>query len=200
MPRLWTNVVSTPSVGPGQIGPQENQDWSVDLVESAMNPSWITDALERFEAPLLRYATRLSGCPQRAADVVQDAFLALCRQRPEAIADHLAPWLFTTVRHRLIDHQRKERPMHTMSAFSEAPGPSQDPAAGMLAAERQHGISQALQSLSPRQREVLHLKFEEGMRYHEIAAALGLSPGTIAKTIHEAIARLRLQSVLNTEA
>ena len=40
--------------------------------------TWIDDILDRYEAPLLRFATRLTGCPQRAADVVQDALCALC--------------------------------------------------------------------------------------------------------------------------
>ncbi|TVR12300.1 MAG: sigma-70 family RNA polymerase sigma factor [Planctomycetota bacterium] len=162
-----------------------------------MNDTWITDALERYEAPLLRYATRLSGCHQHAADAVQDAFVALCRQSPEVSGERLAPWLYRAVRHRLIDQYRKERPMTTIA---EHPSPPTDPAAPLVASEDHARLHTALATLSPRQQEVLHLKFQDGMRYQDIADALDLSPGTVAKTIHEAIARLRNHASLRMEA
>ena len=162
--------------------------------------AWIEAALDQFELPLQRFALRLTGCPQRAADVVQDVFLTLCRQRHENLADHLAPWLYTAVRRRAIDLHRKERPMHTIDTCHAGPEMTSNPADTLIDAETHSALGRALKTLSPRQQEMIRLKFHDGLRYHEIAAALGLSPGTVAKTIHEAIARLRQNRAMCAEA
>jgi RNA polymerase sigma-70 factor (ECF subfamily) len=52
-------------------------------------------------------------------------------------------------------------------------------------------IQQKINDLSPRHREVLRLKFQEGLKYAEIAEVLGESVNTIAWLLHEAIAILR---------
>jgi RNA polymerase sigma-70 factor (ECF subfamily) len=52
-------------------------------------------------------------------------------------------------------------------------------------------IQQKTNDLSPRHREVLRLKFQEGLKYTEIAEVLGESVNTIAWLLHEAIAKLR---------
>ena len=86
-----------------------------------------------------------------------------------------------------------------MQTILEHPGPLVDPAAELIKAEDSASLHSALSHLSPRQQEVLHLKFQDGMRYQDIAAALGLSQGTVAKTIHEAIARLRQDRAITAE-
>src|SRR6185295_1624030 len=61
------------------------------------------------QAPLVRYATRLlGGDVDRAQDVVQDTFVKLMGQTPEAVDGHAVEWLFTVCRHRALDVLRKE--------------------------------------------------------------------------------------------
>ena len=61
------------------------------------------------QAPLTRYATRLlHGDADRARDVVQDTFVKLMGQTPEAVDGHAVEWLFTVCRHRALDVLRKE--------------------------------------------------------------------------------------------
>jgi len=52
-------------------------------------------------------------------------------------------------------------------------------------------IQQKINDLSPRHREVLRLKFQEGLKYAEIAEVLGESVATVGWLLHEAIAMLR---------
>lgn len=51
--------------------------------------AWIAAAVEKYEAPLSRYAERLLGDAERARDVVQDTFLRLCRQDRDRVDGHL---------------------------------------------------------------------------------------------------------------
>ena len=49
------------------------------LADSTPDPNWIRATLERYERPLVLYATRLTGDSEQAQDVVQETFLRLCR-------------------------------------------------------------------------------------------------------------------------
>src|SRR3954449_2114908 len=60
------------------------------------------------QAPLTRYAARILGDPDRARDVVQDAFIKLMAQPAEAIDGHAVEWLFTVCRNASLDVLRKE--------------------------------------------------------------------------------------------
>ena len=179
-----------------EISPQEKTLSSVEGYEGrgfGDRMNWIDDALNRFEAPMLRFATRLCGCPQRAADLVQDVFCALCRQRPEKVQDHLAEWLFTSLRNRAIDQHRKDQRMTLVAPQqqAESAAAADNPADSLASAETKSALATALNALSERQQEIIQLKFHDGLRYKEIAEVLGISAGTVAKTMHEAIARLR---------
>lgn len=82
--------------------------------ETSDSASWVRSALERFEAPLTRYAFGITRDLERARDVVQDTFLRLCSENPARLDGHLAPWLFKVCRNRALDVRKKEsrnRPM-----------------------------------------------------------------------------------------
>ena len=64
--------------------------------------AFVHNAVERHQAPLLRYATRLlGGDAEGARDVVQDTFVRLMAQPPERIDGHVVEWLFTVCRNRV---------------------------------------------------------------------------------------------------
>src|SRR5687768_3117364 len=68
---------------------------------------WVRAALERFEGPLVAYATSLLRDAHAARDVVQDTFLRLVRADPATVDPYLARWLFTVCRHRAVDVLRR---------------------------------------------------------------------------------------------
>jgi RNA polymerase sigma factor (sigma-70 family) len=67
-----------------------------------------------------------------------------------------------------------------------------DPGPERLAMDRQTlmRMHEALEQLSPRQREYLQLR-AEGLRYQEIAGALGVGVSTVSQFLTRAISRLR---------
>src|SRR3954451_7623859 len=67
--------------------------------------------LERFELPLLRYATRIIGDQERARDVVQETFVQLQRSKRQEHDNAPAKWLFAVCRNRALNVCRKERRM-----------------------------------------------------------------------------------------
>jgi len=154
---------------------------------------WVRAAVEQYEGPLIRYALRISGDFETARDVVQDTFLKLCRaDRPEVEA-HLAQWLYTVCRNRALDVVRKEGRMNaSRTEVAEIAGERE--AAPHAPAERAEALGRVLAllaTLPPRQREVLRLKFQEGLSYKEIAGITQLTANHVGVIIHEGIKTLR---------
>ena len=57
--------------------------------------------------------------------------------------------------------------------------------------ERVGQVMTALDRLSDNQREVIRLKFQQGLSYKEISAATGLTTGNVGFLLHTGLKRLR---------
>lgn len=158
-----------------------------------VSTGWICEALEKHEASLIRYAQSLTGDAEQARDAVQDTFLRLCQQDEAEVRGHLAAWLFTVCRNRVMDVQRKERRMSPLSELDlemrEATGPHPDAAAAT--ADASGRVLDFLAGLPANQRDVVRLRFQAQMSYEEIAEVTALSVGNVGFLLHTAIKALR---------
>ena len=77
--------------------------------------AWVRTALDQYEAPLVRYAARITGDVDRARDVVQETFLRLCTEPRAKVDGHLREWLFAVCRNQAVDVLRKEGRMRSLS-------------------------------------------------------------------------------------
>lgn len=147
-------------------------------------------------APLTRYASRLLGGDlDRAHDVVQDTFVKLMAQPPEAVNGHAVEWLFTVCRHRALDVLRKESRMRTFGEGEAERVTADDPRPGRALehAETHAALLRLIGGLPPNQQEVVRLKFQNGFSYKEIARITELSVSNVGFLIHTAVARLRTE-------
>ncbi len=139
-------------------------------------------------------AFRFLGGPAEAEDIAQEAFLKLLeaapRYRPTA---GFRTYLYRIVSRLCIDYARKKRPIPT-DGLPERTDCSPSPAEVLVIKERDTEIRRALDALSSRQRMVVILKYYEGLRYSEIAQAMG----TTVKAVERLLGRARntLQSSL----
>lgn len=154
--------------------------------------AWIEACVARWERPLIAYARRILGDDDEARDVVQDAFLRLCRQPRVDVESHLAEWLFTVVRHCAIDHLRKERPMESIVDQNiEEVATATAPSARLEAQEASSGLLGALASLPRNQQDCIRLKFQQDLSYRQISGVTGLSETNVGYLIHIGIKTLR---------
>jgi len=161
---------------------------------------WIRAVVQRYEGCLVRYAAQITGDLERGRDVAQDTFLRLHQQDARQLDGHLAEWLYTVCRNRALDVQRKEQRMKTMTAEQVAAQESREPPQATQI-ELQDTVSRVLQfvdGLSDNQREVVRLKFQNGLSYKEIAAITELSVSNVGYLIHTAIKTLRTQLGVTT--
>jgi RNA polymerase sigma-70 factor (ECF subfamily) len=143
-----------------------------------------------YHATLVRYLTRRLGDRDWAEEVAQETFVRALRQ--ERI-EHERAWLFTVANNLVRDAARRDerrrrhllllRAEHEQQAYVEPEPTSLERAQEAALARR------AVDALAERDRLALLMR-EEGLDYHEIAAALGLAVGSVGTTLSRARRRL----------
>jgi RNA polymerase sigma-70 factor (ECF subfamily) len=146
------------------------------------------------ESPLLSYACRLVGELSVAEDIVQDAFMKLHAQFKEVREPRR--WLYRTVHNRALNHRRQASkivPLHPPADTEGAPNSRDVTDPQPLPDEeisRWEGIGLvrlSLETLDERSRELIRLKFNEGLSYKEISARTGLTAGHVGYLLHHAL-------------
>ena len=162
-----------------------------DMVET--REQFVEQALAQYEGPLIGYALGIVHDLERARDIVQDTFIRLYQQDREKVQRGLKTWLFTVCRNRALDILRKEKRMVALEDEKAARIEGAIAAPDRLADwdERVAQIMSALDRLSENQREVIRLKFQQGLSYQEISEATGLTSGNVGFLLHTGLKRLR---------
>jgi len=139
-----------------------------------------------------------AGCPELAADVMQEAFLKLLTAPPPGVViRHPGRYLRQVAGRLLIDRIRAERSRCSHRRQQLPPtlaAATPEPCELVGRREQLRAIGRALARLSPRCREVFVRRCLDGQGYDAIAAALGIAPSTIEK--HMIKARLALRRCL----
>lgn len=163
--------------------------------ETASHAAWIRQALAQYERSLVRYAMRITGNVDVARDVVQDAFVRLCKEDRAKLDGYLAAWLYTVCRNRALDVMKKEGRMEALeqeraeAQADLAPGPS-----ARAAHEEEHAlVLEAVAALPPKQQEAFRLKFEHGLSYREISRVMDMPLSTVSYTMSQAVKAVRTQ-------
>lgn len=153
--------------------------------------SWI---IGTYRAPLLRYARRLLGGTADPEDVVQEAFFRLWARRGSLRpSGSIRAFLFISVRTIARDEYRRWGRRRKGSAHGPGeniPAPV-DPSEDLHGSELLNALQDAVQSLSPRRREVFILIRREGLTLEEAAQRLNLTTRTVKNTMTSALAELR---------
>ncbi len=154
---------------------------------------FVKQALMDYESPLIGYAVSFLHDVERARDVVQDTFIRLYHQDVEKVKDGLKTWLFTVCRNRSLDVIRKEKRIVGLEEdeMARLPSSRRSPSERADLRERVTQVHEALARLSDNQREVILLKFEQGLSYQEISEVTELSNGNVGFLLHTGLKRLR---------
>jgi RNA polymerase sigma-70 factor (ECF subfamily) len=144
---------------------------------------------------LLRYVRSLGIEPATSQDVVQEVFLALFHHvRLDRPRDNMKGWLFKVAHNLSLKHRQKLKRRETdivsdVELAELAIDPSLDPEQRLAEEQRQVTLRSVMRALPERDRQCLYLR-AEGLRYREIAEVLGISLGSVAKSVTRSLARL----------
>jgi RNA polymerase sigma-70 factor (ECF subfamily) len=132
---------------------------------------------------LFRYLDRLSGEPDLAADLAQEAFVRLHRRG--AMPDHPGLWLLTVAMNLFRNERSTTARRRALLARWTAPGASSVEPAPLAGSEHSHQVRSALRRLSSRDQEMLLLR-AEGYSYRDIALLLGLNEPSVGTLLARA--------------
>ena len=128
-----------------------------------------------------------------AEDAAQAVFVVLARRAPAAPGAHvtLAAWLYRTAQHACANASRARRRRQRHEAVAaqvrgDAIHVSDEPDG-----RDERRMERALGALAGADRDIVLMRFYEGRSLEQIGGSLGISPGTAAKRLSRAVARLR---------
>ncbi len=135
---------------------------------------------DQFHDRLLLFAQGLLSSNEEAADLVQDAFVALW-QRLDNFNDVAAVkvFLYLTVKNKCLNIHKHEQVVRKYHTYQPAITAEKPVMLKLIEAEVIGEIQQAIARLPKGCREVISLGYFEGLRNHEIAAQLQVSVNTV---------------------
>jgi RNA polymerase sigma-70 factor, ECF subfamily len=138
--------------------------------------------------PLHRYAVRRVG-PDRAPDVVADAFLVMWRRLDDVPETGALAWCYAVTRRCVSNAERTQRRQRGLVArIARLDGrPEQTLDVGATADVE---LLAALRRLPEPQQEILRLWAWESLTPAEIAVVLGITPNAVSIRLHRARQRL----------
>ena len=137
---------------------------------------------------VVRLARRFTGNDDDALDVLQETFTYFVRKFPGfVLTAKLTTFFYPVVKNLSIAQRRKSR---RFAGDEEALQIT--PAAGHIDYDQARGeLSTVLAALNEGQREVLLMRFVDGMSLDEIAGALEIPLGTVKSRLHNALGSLK---------
>jgi RNA polymerase sigma-70 factor, ECF subfamily len=186
--------------------PEDDSDEALMLSYADGDVAAFEELVSRHEKPLFHFILRSCGNQGRAEEILQEVFLRVIKYsdsyKPTA---KFTTWLYTIARNLCIDKARK-RSRATEISLDEPRG--SDPGGQTLgqrladggasaasveydrAAFRQR-VEEALDELPDEQREVFVLREFSGLKYREIAEAVGCKVPTVKSRMRYALQALR---------
>ena len=168
-------------------GPPPRIDISLPIVEITDHSPTLEQLFTESAGDLARYFSRRHGVEEVVRDLVQETFLQMARGLRDG-RKFKCPrgYLFGIARH-LSQATWTQRgkvvvvPFETSSSDVAAPVPD----------DRVAAARETISALSALQREILDLRFSQGLSYAEIAEALEIPIGTVRSRLHHAVAEVR---------
>jgi RNA polymerase sigma-70 factor (ECF subfamily) len=162
-----------------------SSDW--ELLERAGlgdERAW-SELVRRHHQRLLGMVLLITGSPEAAEDISQEAFVRLFRSRLERRGS-VGGWLSTTAYRLAVKENRRGQHRSVLDGI-DLPDPSGSPLDTVLTEERDRHVAAAIRALDPPHRDVMVLRFYGGHRYEEIARLTGVPLGTVKSRIFHAV-------------
>ncbi|MDQ0106090.1 RNA polymerase sigma-70 factor (ECF subfamily) [Chitinophaga terrae (ex Kim and Jung 2007)] len=149
---------------------------------------------------LLRFGLRICANDELVKDCITQLFLQLWNKHPQLNpVANVTAYLFTALKRQLIDQLILQEKIHSAihnlaeESFGQELSYEEIIIQGQQDEEQKLRLQKAMKALTPRQIELIRLKFFEGLSYEQIAQQTSQTVKTAYNTIYDAIKMLRKQ-------
>ena len=171
------------------------------LVQTADDHQAFARLVERWETPIFRLCSRMTGDAHRGEDLKQEAFSRVfARRKRYQPTSKFSTWLWRIALNLCYDElRRKQRSAQRFAEgeLDEAPDERADftsaeptPFLRLVQHEESELVRKALLKLDEDLRTVLVLRFCEGLKFREIAELLDLAESTVNTRLAMGLTRL----------
>jgi RNA polymerase sigma-70 factor (ECF subfamily) len=147
-------------------------------------------------AALLAFFHRRIKSKSEAADLVQEVYLRMLRVKDADAIKNPEGYLFTVASNLFIEQSVLQRRQSTAASFDAAP--DGEVIAPQTSFEelfdsdlRVARLREVLAQLPPKCQAAVHMKYQHGLKYDEIAEKLNISPHMVQKYLGTALAHCR---------
>jgi RNA polymerase sigma-70 factor (ECF subfamily) len=152
--------------------------------------------MQGYGKPLYRYCRQMLVDAELTEDVHQLVFVqAYEGLRSFGRRSSLRTWLFGIAHHRCLDAlktgRRRQRRFFLMAELPEAPEPGATVEERLTERSRTRDLGRCLQTLAPRIREAVLLRYQQEITYEEMARLTGERPATLQARVARALPVLR---------
>ena len=161
------------------------------------NQAAFGEIYEEFIDSLFAYGSKITRDRELVKDCIQDIFIDLQRlnpnlDHPEYIEFYLFKSLKNAIIHRLKENKRSDNlAVEEMTVFDLKFTIEQDDFDQQSDQLRLEKLKTILQTLDPKKRELLFLKFSTGLSYTEIGQLLGMNSDAVKKQVYRTLDHLR---------
>lgn len=135
---------------------------------------------------LFRYCQRLTGDPDVADDIAQEAFVRFLDRGIEGEPKAVRVWLFKVATHLVRDGVRtRDNRRRLLTVNPVKPSARTSPDAQLEQNDRIRAVRAVLDELDPRDRQLLLMR-EEGFSYREVAEAVGVAHTSVGTLLARA--------------
>lgn len=197
----WATLASLPAWGAGRESRGVIRQSGAPVSSGdASGEALLAGIYREYSGPIHTYAFHLLGNQEDADDVTQEVFIR-AYARLDQLRDpaSLRSWLYRIATNLCMDQMRRRSRIRRVLGLAVSLSPSDDPDGGPApdvaqpaaqaalegVAERDH-IAAALRRMPPKYATCLLMSSLQGLSYHEIAGALGVSPGAAAVRLSRA--------------
>lgn len=148
------------------------------------------------QASLYAYMLRLSGRPDVAEDVVQDAFVRVLTNLHRFDPRYrFSTWLFTIAKRLYVNACQKLKPVYDTETVGGARGAGREPIDPAMSTEgsvaARDALDEALDALSAVQREIVILFYQHDWPISQISEYMEMPEGTIKSHLHRGRAKMK---------
>jgi RNA polymerase sigma-70 factor, ECF subfamily len=148
--------------------------------------------VRRWQQPMARFLTRLTGRPERVPDLCQELFLRVFLAAPRYRENgNFSTWLYRIALNLARDASRRQRRDPVALADHEPYAREIAPEVECQQRELAEAVTAALDELPPTLREVLVLRHYERLSFEEMARLLSVPASTLKSRFTAALTRLR---------